>query len=177
MELHNRIFIIGFMGAGKSTLAERLANDLSYQFLDTDEIICKLCNTDIDSIFSKYGEEHFREIESLVLKRLLNKDNIVVATGGGLPCFNNNLSLINESSVSIYLKCSDKVLIERLVFNKSHRPLVKSLNTLALEEYVKSELEKRSDFYEQARVIVGNNDKLEETLKSMHHEINRLYQK
>jgi shikimate kinase len=102
------IFLIGMMGSGKSTVGRNLARQLSYSFIDTDSLIEKNQSLNIPEIFAKYGEDRFRELEKETLNFILESDHQVIATGGGLPCYHNNIILMKENGICIYFQAASK---------------------------------------------------------------------
>ena len=121
------IFLVGYMGCGKTTFGRRLATELGWQFVDLDELIEERYRISIHDFFVKYGEESFRRIENMMLREMLTKHRIIVSTGGGTPCFYNNMELMNSYGVTIFLNTPVPVLIERLMNGKRKRPLVMGL--------------------------------------------------
>src|SRR5688500_7831796 len=109
-----KIFLLGYMGCGKSSAGKKLANKLGFEFIDLDEMIEKQYQKSVSEIFETEGENKFREYEHNCLKGLLDKENIVISLGGGTPCYYNNMELINTHGTSIYLKMSTEVLASRL---------------------------------------------------------------
>lgn len=99
-----KIVLVGYMYCGKTTVGKRIANMLNFEFKDTDTLVENICGENISSIFETKGEEFFRQKEREVLVQLLQEDNIVIATGGGLPCYEDNMKLIKNNCKSIYLK-------------------------------------------------------------------------
>ena len=124
------IFLIGFMGSGKSTTGKRLARRMGYTFVDTDSLIAERLGMSVNKIFDRLGENAFREAETRLLNELIFKDNLVVSTGGGLPCYGGNMDLMNFNGQSVYLKVSSSVLYERLSLRKDKRPLIKDLSVI-----------------------------------------------
>ena len=118
------IILIGYMGSGKSTLGRKIARKLNYEFLDTDSAIEEKEGLTIAAIFEQFGEVHFRKLETNILLSLKGKEKIVIATGGGMPCFNGNMNLLNELGRTFYLKRSVNELVHRLVNAKRVRPLI-----------------------------------------------------
>ncbi len=149
-----RIILIGFMSSGKTTIGKILANNLNYNFYDIDEIFEERFKISINNFFEKFGENKFRELEHYLLKKTLLEDNCVVSCGGGTPCFYDNIKLINESGMSIYLKLPQYDLLERLKKTKKKRPLIVDLSNEKLKEYIYENLNKREIYYNQARVII-----------------------
>ena len=121
-----KIVLLGYMGCGKSTIANRLSKTTNIPFVDLDKIIEEKSNLSINQIFEQYGEIHFRKLEHDVFVELLNSpDNMIIGLGGGTPCYANNHELLQrEDVISIYLKASIETLFDRLVTNKSKRPLI-----------------------------------------------------
>lgn len=148
------VFLIGFMGSGKSTTGKELAKRLNYGYADTDSIIVDKFGMSINEIFDRLGETRFRESEVRVLNDLVTRKNIVVSTGGGLPCHGRNMDIINRHGVSVYLKASPEELTERLSSRKQKRPLIKDLSDEELFKFIKDKLEEREPFYGKARYIV-----------------------
>lgn len=149
-----KLFLTGYMGSGKSTLGKVIANQLQYSFIDLDDFIEQECNMTISEIFAQQGEIAFRSIENNALKKLLLKDNIVVACGGGTPCFYNNMDLMKDNGLTVYIKLSADALAERLKSEKSQRPLIAQKTDEELNDFITQQLEKREDFFHQAQYIV-----------------------
>jgi shikimate kinase len=150
-----RIYLIGFMASGKSTLGKELAEQLGCEFIDMDEEIEKEENLSISKIFEIKGEKFFREKETDFLKQLVQRNNIIIATGGGTPCFNDNMEQIKHSGISVYLKLKPEEIVLRL--NKeetSKRPLMAKLNENEKLEYVKTKLNEREPHYNNADIVV-----------------------
>lgn len=143
------IFLIGFMGTGKSITGKKIAYLLGLNYVDLDSYIEEKYNMKINQLFSEFGEDKFREYESLALKEISNIDTIV-SCGGGTPCFNDNLNYINSIGISIYLKTNRGILISRLIHNKSKRPLLNSKTDSELIIYINELLDKREPFYNKA---------------------------
>lgn len=148
------IFLIGFMGSGKSTTGKALAKYLGYGFVDTDKRIVEEFGMSVNEIFDRLGEEMFRTSEIRVLNELVTRKNIVVSTGGGLPCHGGNMDIINKHGISIYLKASPKALAERLSPRKQNRPLIKDLSDKELRKFIKEKLKERKPYYKMARYTV-----------------------
>lgn len=166
------ISLIGFMGSGKTTVGKLLANELNYQFIDLDILIEKKSKRSISELIS-ISEDHFREIEKEVLKEVLESSDhsLILSTGGGTPCHFNNMDVLNEHSVSIYLKTYTKILANRLYFEKNKRPLISEVSDLeALIQKTKRLLRKRSKYYNRATYTVSGNKRP----KMVVNEIKRL---
>jgi len=144
------IFLIGFMGSGKSTLGRRLAARLGYTFLDLDKFIEDRQQAIIPDLFAKYGENDFRKLESKALEEVSKLSDIVIATGGGAPCFFDNMEVMNQAGNTIYLQISPRQLASRLASSHTERPLIKGLEGDALLGFVATKLEQREVFYLKA---------------------------
>lgn len=149
-----RIFLIGYMGSGKSMLGKGLAKKLKLSFIDMDTYIEERNFKTIPQIFSDDGEDGFRKIEQKALHELAQFEDVVIATGGGAPCFFDNMEVIKRSGRSIYLKGSPRIIAERLKQSKIERPLIKGKNFTELVAFIDETLAKRENWYKQADVIV-----------------------
>lgn len=145
-----RVFIIGYMLSGKTTIGKQLAKKLNYTFIDTDKEIENQYKLSVSDIFKKYGEETFRLLETKFLHSLKEKDNIVVSTGGGLVCFNDNMQWIKSNGLSVYLKLEVAAIISRNKLTKRPRPLLKGKSEEELFEFVEKTLKEREFYYNQA---------------------------
>jgi shikimate kinase len=160
------IFLIGFMGSGKSTAGKRLASRMEYEFSDVDEMIRKGENETIEEIFQQKGEHYFRQLETQYLRKLpYGKENNVIATGGGLPCHDANMEYMNKKGMTIYLKMTPGQLFHRLKHAKKERPLLKNKADEEVVEYIKVQLNQRELFYNKAHIIYnGFNLKINELM-------------
>lgn len=147
-----RIFIIGFMGAGKSYLGNKLAKQLNFDFVDLDEMIERKLSMPISRVFEQYGELGFRQIEADCLHGLAKNERVVVSTGGGAPCFFENMKWMNENGITIYFSASTDLLTRRLQPEKAHRPLLASLSDAELAQFIQTKLAERGPFYEQCHL-------------------------
>jgi shikimate kinase len=163
------IFLIGFMGCGKTTLGRKLAARLGYEFMDLDHILEAQAGMSIAEYFSTHGEDAFRKLESEVLKQTKYPEHAVVSTGGGLPCFFDNMQWINAHGRSVYIQLSPKTLADRLEHEKVTRPLLRDKHGDALIAFIGDKLTEREPFYKQATIIANGlsltADKVEEMLK------------
>lgn len=153
-----RIFIIGFMYSGKSTVGKKLANLMNLNHIDTDKVFESKYNITISSFFEKYGEDLFRELEHKILLETIEEDNIIVSTGGGLPCFHNNIEIIKENGISIYLNMSPISIIHRINNSKKKRPLLQNKSPEELQQYIENLLREREVFYNQANLKIKGED-------------------
>ena len=147
------IFLIGFMGCGKTTLGRKLASRLGYMFMDLDHILEAQVGMTIAEYFSQFGEDAFRKLESDVLKQSPYPEHAVISTGGGLPCFFDNIEWMNAHGKSVYIKLSPKTLAARLENEKEERPLLREKHGEALVAFIGEKLMEREPFYNQATVI------------------------
>jgi shikimate kinase len=167
------IFIIGFMGVGKSTIGKKLALQMNVNFFDVDNEIELSEKTTITEIFKKRGEEYFRKIESTILKRI--EPNSIVACGGGLPCYNDNIKYINENGVSIYLYADANNIFKRIKKDITNRPLINYMKKKDLKSYIKSKVRERSEIYKKANFTINTNNKSEtEILTQIHSLLNSI---
>jgi len=161
------IYLIGMPGSGKSTLGKQLAESLNYSFVDMDKEIEASERKTINEIFAEDGEEEFRDIEQDMLHEVSTGKNLVISTGGGVPCFFDNMKFINRSGTSIFLNVSDKELIHRILKN-SNRPLFLNKTNDEIKNELKMKLESRISFYSQAQVTVtGDNIQLSDILEQL----------
>jgi shikimate kinase len=162
-----KIVLLGYMGCGKSTIANKLSKIIEIPFVDLDKKIEEKINLSINAIFEKHGEIYFRKLEHEVFVELLNSpDNLIIGLGGGTPCYANNHELLKSDTVtSVYLKASIETLFNRLNHNKSKRPLIADKSEDEMKEFIAKHLFDRSFYYNQAQHKVVVDDKtIEETV-------------
>jgi shikimate kinase len=147
------IFLIGFMGCGKTTLGRKMANRLGYPFMDLDHVLEARAGMTIAQYFAKFGEDAFRKLESEVLKKTDYHQHMVVSTGGGLPCFFDNMEWMNAHGKSVYIKLSPKTLAMRLENEKEERPLLREKHGDELVAFIAGKLIEREPFYTKATVV------------------------
>lgn len=148
-----RIYLIGYMGAGKTSIGRELADRLNLEFVDIDLFIEKRYKKSINKIFSEYGEDYFRKIEHNILKEISFFENIIVSTGGGTACFYDNIDIMNNNGITIYLSTSPEILSKRLYSCKDRRPLIKDKNKHELITFIKNNLAQRISHYNKAHII------------------------
>ena len=155
-----KVILVGLPGSGKSTFGKQLAKELNFPFLDLDQLIEEHYNLKISEIFSLYGEGTFREWESDVLKETLKQDRAyILASGGGTPCFNDNMDLINSNAISVYLDVPLSSISNRLQVAKSNqRPMFKGLDQGEVTLKLKSLLVEREHYYDQAKIKLSGED-------------------
>lgn len=162
-----KIILLGYMGCGKSTIAEKLSQKLQIPFIDLDKMIEIKAQMSINEIFKNYGEVYFRKLEHDVFVELLNSDeNQIIGLGGGTPCYANNHELLKGNGIySIYLKASVDTLFSRLVHNKSKRPIIANKSEDELKEFIAKHLFDRNYYYHQAGCIIDvDNQTIDETV-------------
>lgn len=150
-----RIFLIGFMGCGKTTLAKKLSARLGYRLVDLDHEIEHKLGQSVASFFADHGEDAFRKLESEMLKTLNYDQNTVIATGGGTPCFFDNMDWMNAHGHTIYIEMPPPALATRLQGGKASRPLLKDLNKEEIQHYIEQKLSEREVHYQKAKSIVS----------------------
>lgn len=153
MELPARIYLLGYMGSGKSFSGKRLAKQLGYQFMDLDTLIEEEAGMSIPRIFEEHGEAFFRQLEAAILRKTKDVQRAVISCGGGTPCFHANMAWIKATGFSIYLKATPFLLAERLLPEMSHRPLIRDLDPTQLEDFIREKLADREPYYLQADMI------------------------
>lgn len=158
---HKKIVLVGYMASGKSTISKFIGDKLAFETADTDLLIEKKVGLPISEIFENYGELYFRKLESQIFKELLIQDKpLVIATGGGLPCyFNNHHCLQFENVLSIYLKLHPQTLVNRLIADRMNRPLVAQIGEDNLLEFLSKHLFERNYYYMQAKYVIACDEK------------------
>jgi shikimate kinase len=149
-----RIYLIGFMGCGKSSLGKRLARRLGYAFYDTDQEIERETGKKIGELFREEGEAAFRERERQMLRMTADLERVVVATGGGTPCFFDNMDFIRAHGVSVYLRMSVTSLVHRLENARTKRPLLQDFQGEALFTEISERLADREQWYLKAHCVI-----------------------
>lgn len=170
----NKIILLGYMGSGKSTVGELLAINTHFSFFDLDLLIENVEGKAVKTIFEKKGELYFRKLEHKILTQLMkSSESFVLSLGGGTPCYGNNSELLNgENITSIYLKASIEELYSRLIKDKIYRPLIATLETGVLKEFIAKQLFERSFFYNKATHIINVEGKsIEEIILEIQNKI------
>lgn len=167
-----KIFLVGMPASGKSILAQKLALSIKLNFIDTDTYIETETNKTVSEIFKSLGEKEFRKLENIAIKNIIKKSNIVVATGGGLPCFSSNMEIMLNSGIVIYLQTSINTLYNRIKNDKNNRPLINTKSEIEIKEYLKETLKTRKTYYEQATFIISTEKKIDEQVAIINSLIN-----
>jgi len=141
------IYLTGYMGSGKTTAGLKLAVKMGYAFADLDVMIENKFKITISQFFSKYGEPAFRKVEREMLIETFSYSNTVIATGGGTPCFVDNMDIINKNGISVYIKIPEKALFQRLLNSKKKRPLLFGKTDEEILDYINHQMIVREPFY------------------------------
>ena len=150
-----KIFLIGFMGSGKTHWGHLLAEKLKLPFFDLDTVVTMKEGISISDIFAGKGEEYFRYLEKDALEELVDReDRFILSTGGGTPCFFNNIEFMKKSGKVIWLNTSIEVLQDRLVKERATRPMIRNIGEHELKAYIIKKLSERKLYYEQADLMV-----------------------
>ncbi len=149
-----RIFLVGFMGCGKSTIGKYIAHDLNWDFVDMDSFFEEKHQCTISQYFERYGEDGFRKAENEVVAELSKQNNAIIATGGGAPCFFNNMDIMLSAGLVIYINVEPTDLCHRLRNAKNNRPLLAQKTDDELLSYISSKLSEREPFYRRAHIVV-----------------------
>ncbi|MDZ7737539.1 MAG: shikimate kinase [Bacteroidales bacterium] len=148
------VYMIGFMGSGKSTLGKRLASSAGWKFYDLDSRIEDKEGRTVADIFTQDGEDYFREAEAAALRNMPDDKDMVVACGGGTPCYKDNMDFMNKTGVTVYLKLDVETLAQRLMNARKSRPLIRGMAQDELLKYIDGLLAEREKFYKRSQLIV-----------------------
>ena len=149
-----RIIIIGYMGAGKTTVGKALSKELSIPFYDLDWYIESRLRKTVPQIFAERGEEGFRKVENNLLHEVAEFENVIISCGGGTPCFFDNMDYMNQQGETVYLKARPDVLYKHLKMGKTERPLLKNKSPEEMQEFIREQLEKREEYYLKAKHVL-----------------------
>jgi shikimate kinase len=166
-----KMFFIGFMGCGKTHWGRLVSQKLELPFFDLDQKIEEQAGKKINEIFKQEGEEHFRQLEKEIMHLLTEShESFVMATGGGTPCYYNNIDYMKKQGTTIWINCSVDCLYQRLSIDKNERPLIRNLSGDQLHAYITKKFGDRKIFYQQASIILNEDDiKLEELIDQVFH--------
>jgi len=152
-----RIFLIGFMGAGKSFLGKLWADDNDMPFYDVDTLIEEEERMSISEIFSTFCEAYFREKEAAVLRNTDRFENAIIACGGGAPCYFDNMQWMNKNGITVFLNETEEQIYHHIKNDKKSRPLITSQDQNGLQDFIKNKLLERKPFYNQCKLILNPN--------------------
>lgn len=155
-----RIFLVGYMGCGKSTIGRKLAELMGISFVDLDKYIEEHYFKSVPAIFAEEGEKGFREKERTALLEVSQFENVVVGTGGGAPCFFDNMEVMNDHGITVYISPDTDTLAMRLIKSKTERPLIAGKSRDELIRFIDEALTRRAPFYEKARIIIRGENNL-----------------
>lgn len=171
------IFLVGFMASGKTTLGRILAKELKTEFVDSDEAISKLAGISIDEIFKNRGEVYFRNLEwDFIQNFTSNKKMSVVATGGGMPCYNHMMDVLNNNGLTVYIKTSSHTIFNRLLANHNHRPLIMGMESAQLRKFIDHTLNEREPIYSKSKIVVNGDLDLDETVQNILNSLNKIHE-
>ncbi|GAB3990134.1 shikimate kinase [Spirosoma daeguense] len=158
------IFLIGMPSSGKSTLGKRIADTLHYRFVDTDKLIVRDEGRSIADIFAQSGEDYFREAERRILRTIRPGGNTVVSTGGGMPCFHDNMTYINTTGISVFLDVPIDVLLRRILAHAQEDRPLNNPSDPNLQAVLEQRYVNRLPIYRQANIILSGEINEEEIL-------------
>jgi shikimate kinase len=167
----NTYFLIGYMGSGKTTYGKLMGKELDLSFVDLDAYIEQKNRKTISQLFEEFGEEGFRKLEKDALHEVADFEKTVIATGGGTPCFSDNMEYMNAHGDTFYLRTSVRELRDRLKMSKTKRPLIQGKDPRELEDYIANSLEKREGFYLKSKYILETDDLNPNNIKSRFMEL------
>lgn len=173
----NRIIIIGYMGAVKTTVGKALSKELGIPFYDLDWYIESRMRKTVAQLFAERGEENFRQIEYNMLHEVAEFEDVIISCGGGTPCFFDNIDYMNEQGETIYLKATPEVLYGHLKMGKTVRPLLLGKTEDELLSYIGQQLSVRENYYNKAKHVLDvslldNYEKIKITVKELRKLLN-----
>lgn len=157
------------MGAGKSTIGKKLAKAIGYQLIDSDKEISNQEGISISQLFETKGEAYFRQKEKEFINQLVGSENCIIATGGGLPIFNNLMEELNQKGITVYLRIKPSTILLRLKEGQKKRPLIANLNEEQLESFITEKLVERESIYLKAHLIIDEPDQKIDRLTHLLH--------
>lgn len=166
-----KIFLIGFMGSGKTHWGRLLSQKLGIRFFDLDAQVTEHAGKTIPEIFESEGEEQFRLMEKDALHIITEShDSFVMACGGGAPCYFNNIDYMNQAGTTVWINAPSGILFERLIKEKNKRPLIKDLTEDQLRNFIHKKFADRKIYYEQANIVVDEEPvELEKIIQKIFH--------
>ncbi len=172
-----RIILVGYMGAGKTTIGRQLAMALNLQFYDLDWYIEMRYHKRVPEIFATSGEEGFRDLERRMLHETAEFEDVVLSCGGGTPCFFDNMDYMNSLAETVYLKATPETLAAHLRMGKTERPLIKGKTPDELLQYIRESLAEREPHYAKAKHtldvnLLNNHEEISTTVRLLRQELN-----
>ncbi|MBR3455201.1 MAG: shikimate kinase [Bacteroidaceae bacterium] len=172
-----RIILIGYMGAGKTTIGRILGRNTGLEFFDLDWYVEDRYRTTIPKLFEEKGEDAFRQLEQRMLHEVGEFEDVVISTGGGTPCFFDNMAFMNRQADTVYLKAEPEVLQKHLMMGKSKRPLIQGKSPDELIAFIRESLAVREPFYAQAKYtlpidLLTTKGKVQETVQTLQKMLN-----
>lgn len=172
-----RIILIGYMGAGKTTIGKALSKNLGIPFYDLDWYIESRRHKTVPQIFAEVGEEGFRKIEHNLLHEVAEFENVIISCGGGTPCFFDNMDYMNQQAQVVYLKAAPEVLHKHLLMAKTERPLLKNKTPEELIGFIREQLKQRESYYSKAQYtldvsLMDNYEKIQTTIEELKKLLN-----
>ena len=171
-----RIFLIGFMGSGKSFLGKIWGEVHSIPFFDLDELIEEEERSTVENIFATFGEDYFREREAAVLRNTDRFENCIIACGGGTPCYFDNMQWMNKNGATVFLNESEINIYNHLKNDKKIRPLIISQDDKSLQAFIKNKLQQRIPFYNECRLLLKSDQLNKDGFAVIQKYINQLPQ-
>ncbi|MCC8034335.1 MAG: shikimate kinase [Rikenellaceae bacterium] len=150
-----KVFLIGFMGCGKTSLGKKIASKVGWPFTDMDREIEERCGMKVSQVFERFGERHFRSLEREILIDICRREgDAVVSTGGGAPCHGDNMELMNSAGKTVYLRMSPGKLVSRLEHGRDKRPKIKGMDDGELLSFIREILPGREEAYCRAHLVI-----------------------
>ena len=168
-----RVYLLGFMGSGKSYWAKRWSAKYEFDFYDVDDTIEAMEMSSVVDLFEKKGEQWYREKEAAVLRELNNYQDCIISCGGGTPCYHENMDWMNQNGFTIYLESTPEYLLQNILKEKERRPLVKNVNESELLYFIQQKLEERIPVYNQAQLTLNAAAVSETTFGGILYSLNR----
>ncbi|MDR3129810.1 MAG: shikimate kinase [Tannerellaceae bacterium] len=177
-----RIFLVGYMGVGKTTIGQVLAQRIVFSFIDLDKYIEGRYGMTISLLFKEKGEEAFREIERQMLLEVSSFEDVVISTGGGTPCYHSNMENMKKTGITIYLRASTEELARRIETSCNIRPILAGRRGEELREFIRNSLQQREMFYNQASLAwnvpsLETNADIQQVASSLADELHRTVEK
>lgn len=150
----NLVFLVGFMGTGKTHWGRLWAEKLHYVFVDLDDVIEAAEHSSVHDIFENKGEDYFRRKEAETLRQMGENENTIIACGGGTPCFFENMEWMNAHGITILLRSEAAYILENIKNQSGKRPLLKGMNDEEMLSFIESKLKERAPFYTKAAIAL-----------------------